>query len=399
MRFGCLAMVLLAACASPEPVAAAPVAPSYDENSMCEDVPAESPSCRLDASDVDEGEALVALAGEDLAAVRDGNRLTVFASVAAESANVCCSLQGPMTRIGETELYAARYRLTNLDEAALTFIPPACLTGQRSCNFDEALRWFGPAAPPPPAVVAELQGERFERTLWSEHLQETRRIYFYLPPGFDRTKRYPALFMADGASAMVLAPLVERLILDGAIVPIVLVGAGSGQESIVEDRSSLGIADFRSADYLPGYEGAGDRYEQHLRFFTEELVAYATREFNISEDRNQLAVTGFSNGGSFSVFAALRRPDMFGASLPLSPSWRQLTDEDFSQPLRARFFMSAGLYEIRRQRRASQYAGALRAHGYDVVLDVPAMGHDRDQESRMLARFLPQVLPATDSVR
>ena len=396
MRFGCLALVLLAACATPAPVAPPP---SYDENAMCANVPADSPSCRLDATDVGEVEALAVLAGKDLAAVRAGDRFTVFARVAAEEANVCCSLQGPMTRIGQTQLFAARYRLANLDEAALTFIPPACLTGQRSCNFDEALRWFGPAAPPPPAVVAEIRGERFERTLWSERLQETRRIYFYLPPGYDRTQQYPALFMADGASVMVLAPLIERLILGGAIAPIVLVGAGSGQESIVEDRSSLGIADFRSADYLPGYEGAGDRYEQHLRFFTEELVAYATREFNISEDRNRRAVTGFSNGGSFSVFAALRRPDVFGASLPLSPSWRRLTDEDFSQPQRARFFMSAGLYEIRRQRRASQYAEALRAQGYDVVMDVPVMGHDRDQESLMLARFLPQVFPASDPGR
>ncbi len=301
-----------------------------------------------------------------------------------------------MTRIGQTDLFVIRYRLARLDEAALSFIPPAWFMSARNIRDEDVLRWFGSNARPRPAVVEDLRGERFERTLWSEHLGETRRIYFYLPPGYDRSRTYPAVFMADGANAMVLAPLFERLINDGVMAPAVFIGAGSGQEAIVEDRSSLGISDFRAADYLPGYEGAGDRYERHLRFFTEELVAYATREFSITTNPAQRAVTGFSNGGSFSLYAALRRPDVLGISMPLSPSWRPLTDADFSQAPRARFLMAAGLYEIRRHRRASQFAEALRTRGYDVTMETPVMAHDRDQEAAMLARYLPIAFPPTE---
>lgn len=392
MRLAGALLLLLLGCSTPTQVAVTPA--SYDENSACAEAPLTSPICRADVSDVDEATARTALGEQEFTVVREGDHFTAFARVPAETANLCCSLQGPMTRIGETELFAARYRLADLDHAALTFFPPAWFVNQRQFGSDDAYRWFGPDAPPRPAFVAELRGERFERTLWSEHLQETRRIYVYLPPGYDRTRQYPALFIADGASAMVLAPMVEGLILDGKIAPIVLVGAGSGQAGIVEDRSSLGIADLRSADYLPGFNGGGDRYEQHLRFFTEELVDYTTREFNISTDRSQRAVSGFSNGGSFSVFAALRRPDVFGVSMPLSPSWRFLTDADFAQPERARFLMSVGLYEIQRGRRAAAYAESLRARGYDVVLEQPAMGHDHgDHEAAMLARFLPLAFP------
>lgn len=397
-----LSLLLLAACASkpaPSPAPAqapaqAPVAAtSYSENTSCAEAPAESPICIDDVSDLSETAVRAVLGDEEFATRRDGDRLTIFTRVPAESARGCCSLQAHMTRIGETDLFVSRYRLADLDRATLSFIPPAWFVTQRDFDDSEIIRWYGPDAPRLPPAVDTLRGERVERTLWSEHLQETRRIFFYLPPGYDRTRTYPAVFMADGASVMVQAPVFERLIADGRMAPVVFVGAASGQQGIVEDRSSLGISDFRAADYLPGRETGIPRYEQHMRFFTEELVHYARREFNISADPSQRVVTGFSNGGSFSLFAALRRPDVFGVSMPLSPSWRTLTDEDFSQTPRARFLIAAGLYEIGRQRRASEYAEALSARGYDVTMETPAMGHDRDQELIMLARYLPMVFP------
>lgn len=394
MRHALISLAFLCACASPPPPAPAPPsAPTYDENSPCAEAPATSPACRESVDDIDEAAARAALGERELAIVREGDRFTVFARTPQPETRLCCSLQGPMTRIGETDLFVARYRLADLDRATLTFVPRAA--EGRSLLWEDMLSWRGPQAPPTPGRVEQLRGERFERALWSEHLQETRRIFIYLPPGHDRSQSYHALFMADGAGAMTRALLVERMIEDGLIPPIVLVGAGSGAEAIVEDRSSLGIADFRSADYLPGFTGGGDRFEQHLRFFSEELVAYAARDFGVTSDPQRRAVAGFSNGGSFALFAALRRPDVFGVAIPLSPSWRRLTEEDFTQPMRARFFMSAGLYELTRQRRASAYAEVLRAHGYDVTLEIPVMGHDRDQEAAMLARFLPLVFPGS----
>lgn len=385
--------LVLTACASAPADAPVPPPTRFDERTACSAAPATSPICVDDVSGIDEAAARAALGDREFAVVRDGDRFTIIARSTEQTANLCCSLQGSMTRIGETDLFVARFRVARLDEARFSLIPPAWFTDSRPFTDEDVIRWSGPNAPPLPARVETLRGERFERTLWSEHLQETRRLYIYLPPDYDRSRAYPAFFAADGAEVMTLAPMVEQLILNHAISPIVMVGAASGPEAIVEDRSSLGISDLRAADYLPGYEGGGDRFEQHLRFFTEELTAYATREFGVSTDRTQRVVSGFSNGGSFSLFAALRRPDVFGISFPLSPSWRRLTGEDFSAADRARFLISGGLYEIGRQRAASGYADALRAHGYDITIETPAMGHDRDQEAVMLARFLPLAFP------
>jgi enterochelin esterase-like enzyme len=396
IRRSMFALLALTACVSP-PADTPPAAPAphvrFDERTACAEAPVSSPICVDDISGIDEVSARTALGDREMAVIREGDRITVFARSQAETADLCCSLQGPMARIRETDLFVRRYRLARLDEAQFWLIPPAWFADGRNFTDQDIVRWRGVTAPAMPARVASLSGERFERTLWSEHLQETRRLYIYLPPGHDRKRSYPALFAADGAEVMMLASMVEQLILNNAISPIVLVGAASGPEAIVEDRSSLGISDLRAADYLPSYEGGGDRFEQHLRFFAEELPAYAAREFGVTTDRTRRVVSGFSNGGSFSLFAALRRPDVFGISFPLSPSWRRLTEDDFRGDDRARFLISGGLYEIGRQRAASGYAEALRAHGYDVTMETPVMGHDRDQETLMLARFLPMAFP------
>lgn len=388
MRFAAALACVLLGCSTPAAPPAAP-AQAANENSPCEEAAPDAPICRLSVADVNEGTARAALSGEPLAIVRDGDRLTVFAEADGEAARVCCSLQGDMERIGETNLWVARYRLARLDEAAIRLIPPTWLADGRRFSMDDAISWRGPEAPPHPQFNETVEGQRFERTLWSEHLQETRRIIIYLPPGHDPSRSYPALFMADGGSAAVLAPMWERMFEDGVIPPIVVVGAASGQSGIVEDRSSLGIQDFRAADYLPGFEEGANRFENHLRFFSEELVAYAVREFGVTTDPTRRAVSGFSNGGTFALAAGLRRPDVFGVAIPLSPAWRLSPDDFAARPARARFLMSAGLYESGRWSTASAHAATLREHGYDVDFQTPAMGHDRIQEELMLARYLP----------
>ncbi len=385
-----LFVVLLACASAPLAGAQNSLLRAYDENTPCEQVVSPQPpaACRLSVLDVTESAAGIALGDGPFAVLRDGDHLTVFARSARDEVRLCCSLQGPMARVGASRIWVSRYRIAELDRASLGFVPPAWIEEGRTFRPDEMPVWRGPLAPRAPASKQELGGKRFERTLWSQNLNETRRLFVYLPPGHDRTRTYPAIFMADGANVMAQAGLIEALIDGGAIPPLVLVGAASGQAGIVEDRSSLGV-DIRAADYLPDFENAQGRFEQHLRFFSEELVSYAVREFGVSADPARRAVQGFSNGGSFALYAALRRPDVFGLSIALSPSWRRLTDTHFALPTRAHFFISAGLYEVGRQRAARGYAEALRAHGYDTLFETPATGHFRDQEELMLAQFVP----------
>jgi enterochelin esterase-like enzyme len=391
-----LVSALFLACAqhAPPPAPASPAPPPVDENTSCDSAGENAPICRLATDDLTEAAARASLGEREVALVREGDTATILARSRRDEATLCCFVTAPMLRVGG-DIWAARYRMRRLDEASLAIIPPDLL-GQ-SFSDSLVLRWRGPVAPPAPDFEAEIEGGELERTLWSDALGETRKLFIYLPPHHDRTRAYPALFMADGGSVGYFARIVEPLIDQGVIEPIVIVGAESGQEGIVEDRSTLGIPDLRNADYLPHFSGGADRFEQHMRFFAGELVAYAARELAVSDQAAHRVVAGFSSGGSFALYAGLRRPDIFGAAIPMSPSWRPLAAEDFHPSHRARFYISAGLYEMRRANRARAYAEELTQRGFDVVAEYPAMGHTSDQSGLVLSRALPRFFPPSDA--
>ncbi len=321
-------------------------------------------ACRLPIEDIDDHAAQAGLGDQSLFALRSGNTLTVFArTVDAQQPDLRGSLRGRLERIGDSPFAAARFRLTDLDRAHITI----------SAN-GLSWSWRGPNAPARPERKAELNGRLFEQTLHSDALGETRRLQIYLPPGFSHRSNYAAVFIGDGQWLRAYARFVEPLIERGELPALVLVGALSGQDGIVEDRSDLG-GDIRGLDYLPDYLGNTERFPDHMRFFSQELVAYAVREYGVTTDPHRRVVSGHSNAASLAFWAAYLHADVFGNAIVMSQAWRPV--ENIAQSsTRARFYMSAGLYEQPFLRTTRRTAAALRSQGYNVTLDETAGGHN-----------------------
>ncbi|MCR6644309.1 MAG: alpha/beta hydrolase-fold protein [Terricaulis sp.] len=182
-----------------------------------------------------------------------------------------------------------------------------------------------------------------------------------------------------------------------------LIGIESGQDGIVEDRSGLGVRgnDLRGADYLPGWEGAGDRFAQHMRFVTDEVLPYAEREFSITQDRTRRGVDGFSNGAVFALWAGVMAPESFGVAIARSAGYdREMPAQDMlAQLAHTRFFISAGLYESSFWRASKHWADTLRPHAQSVVFTAPAGGHAPDQGALMLVQYLREAFPARGGAR
>lgn len=316
----------------------------------------------------------------------EGNEITLLARSGATAVRASGSFSAPMERIPSSNIWAARFRLTDIDKALIKFMPLSdtwrALPGVRE------LDWSGANAPPLPERKQTLAGTITKRQMWSDALKETRRLFVYLPPGYSAETKYPALYMGDGYYVTIWATYIEPMIERGVIPPLVLVGAESGQSGVVEDRSSLGV-ELRAADYLPGFENAGDRFERHMRFFSTELVAYAEKEFSLIPNRTQRAVQGQSNSAVFAGWAAVEHPEVFGAAIALSAGWGSIDRFGPSDAPRARFFLSAGLYEAGFYVSTNKSTRALLKEGFEVTTDFPVAGHDPNAWAITLTRFLP----------
>lgn len=189
--------------------------------------------------------------------------------------------------------------------------------------------------------------------LWESALQAPEPALLVLLDGRDWTEVLP------------IFPTLDNLVAEGALPPLVAVLPDS--------------IDFPTrARELPCHEG-------FLQFLTDELLPWARERTGATADPRRTVITGKSYGGLASVFAGLRRPDVFGNVIAQSGSfwWCPPDDEtewllrQVGQQVRARFCLDVGLQEgdwmIPQTRRL---AAALGGHADEVLYREYNGGHD-----------------------
>jgi predicted alpha/beta superfamily hydrolase len=146
-----------------------------------------------------------------------------------------------------------------------------------------------------------------ELTLQSKVLGEERPILVNLPAGYAAgTATYPVLYLLDGRQNMMhVAGSVEVLSRTGQIPRMIIVGipslerqrdlTPSHMEGFPESGGGLGLLDFIEDELMPHIERT-----------------YRTHPYRVFE--------GHSLGGLLSVHALLNRPDMFDATIVMSPA-------------------------------------------------------------------------------
>lgn len=134
------------------------------------------------------------------------------------------------------------------------------------------------------------------------------RVWVYLPPDYDpRDRRYPALYFCDGESYLVSArapQMMDALLAQGEVAPAIMV--------FVERSAGGGAMDDRLAA----------RYAQ---FLADELVPWVDARYATSTDPQERVIGGAGANGTFSLYVALERPDVFGQALMQSPLARSFS--------------------------------------------------------------------------
>ena len=161
------------------------------------------------------------------------------------------------------------------------------------------------------------QGQVQRHRIQSRALGGQRELFVYLPPGYNPRggKRYPVLYMQDGQNLLGrrgwdVTRAVERETRAGRARPAIIVGvnhAGAG----------------RIHEYSPSHDrqvGGGGGAKRYLRFVTDELMPWGDRTFRTRGDKRHTVIGGSSMGGLMSLYAGLKRPDVFGGVMAMSPS-------------------------------------------------------------------------------
>lgn len=139
-----------------------------------------------------------------------------------------------------------------------------------------------------------------------------RDVIVYLPPDYDETQKYPAvycltgftgrgkMFLNDSAFTPNLAQRMDKLIAEGKIKPMI---------AVLPDC----FTHYGGSQYLNS--SATGNYEDYL---TDEIVPFVDETFSTVKDKNSRAVMGKSSGGYGALIMAMRHSDLFGLACSTS---------------------------------------------------------------------------------
>lgn len=160
---------------------------------------------------------------------------------------------------------------------------------------------------------------RIAKDIHSPQLGNTRDLLVYLPPSYhgQPDRAYPVIYMHDGQNLFDKATsYVGEWQVDETMETL----SADGVEAIIVGIPNTGGE--RIAEYSP-YEtrwgkGKGDQY---LAFIADTVKPLIDSEFRTLKDRAHTGTAGSSMGGLISMYAFLRRPDVFGFAGVMSPSF------------------------------------------------------------------------------
>jgi enterochelin esterase-like enzyme len=339
------------------------------------------------------------LGGNSAAVASQGDVLTFAFRAEGGSARVLGTIQCALDRVEDSSLWALQLRMAQWPQTflsaqflATTGSSPA-FAASGSLTHEELAKYRGSAAPREPASAQPLRGRLIEATVPSRFLQTSKQVTVYLPPG-KTAAPLPVLYMTDGQSTRDFAPIVEALIAAHRIRPLAIVGEHARLSVSDPSKPYDPREDQRAQEYLPGVDSA--QFDRHMRFFVEELLPWAEKQYGLSAARADRAAMGFSNGGGFVARLGLQHPEGFSAVMPFSPAGAPFGRADnATDPVQMpRFLLAGGELESIFLANARAQAAWLNGRGIASDLRSYWSGHDIVQWQQALADYLPEVFPA-----
>jgi enterochelin esterase family protein len=216
--------------------------------------------------------------------------------------------------------------------------PVQAFAGPRS----EVRMPFFVAQPEVDELGSAPKGEVIAESFQSRSLGGSRRVWYYLPPGYAAAKDtlYPVIFVLDGSNyveKMDVPKVLDHLIANKTIPPVIAV-----------------------------FSEPADRQEEHSRnpkwrgFITNELVPSVDKRFRTFPTPDHRVILGSSLAAYGAIDLAVTSPSVFGLCAAIAPPVQTATVVSNQAAARAavvsiKFFVMGGVYD-------SMIDGARRLH-------------------------------------
>ena len=160
----------------------------------------------------------------------------------------------------------------------------------------------------------------------------------YLPAGYDSASadRYPVIYLLHGlygthvdwAGKGHMKDVVDELIADGELVPVVIVMPDAGDPDVHNNWNGY-------------FNMPGHPYED---FFFGEFMPAVEREWKIVGDKRHRAIMGLSMGGGGSTVYAQHHPDLFGSCYSMS-GWLDEAEQPEDMPKDKLYIVRQSVHE------------------------------------------------------
>ncbi len=341
---------------------------------LCEATSAMDAGC-FAMVDFDAKSAAAHLTGKNLAYWIDGTTLRIAARGNGDLApDLCCTFQDRMQPLAGTPqgLWGLQYNLPYIDEAVLNL---SLLIDMRAV---ENLDYHGPKAPAA-AGVETLKGRTETIEIDSRNLGQKRNITIYTPPSPPPEDGYPVIYMADN-SVDAFAPIVEKLIIDGLIRPVLLVGMDNGGEA-------------RNNEYVPNAHFDLQAYSRHEAFVLNEVMPLAEKRFHASLKAVDRMTYGFSSGGAWALSFGVTHHELFDQVSAFAVAGSPKQDYGFASAQGQTLYLGAGAYDYF-NKQTSAFCKQARQAGLTCHYLTIYSGHDPAMWEQGLIGALQGAFPA-----
>lgn len=240
----------------------------------------------------------------------------------------------------------------------------------------------------PPAMIRGegATGDLRIHPFRSRIFHNTRYIRVWLPPGYDdpvnASRHYPVLYINDGQNLFETSTAfagvewqadetADRLIREGAIAPIIIVGIDNTGRARIREYMP-----YRSLQPML-MRAKGSRYPD---FLMKEIMPFVGRNYRAATGAENTGVGGSSLGALIALYCAIARPGIFGRVLLESPSlWasnRQIIRESRGvEWWPERVYLATGTAEAGRRDRDQSVVDDVRE--FAAILGRAGLGENR----------------------